>query len=471
MRFRFINMKMKIENTKGEKLGMSNLSKIKLDRKRLYDEIWELSVAGVAKKYDLHYLKLINSLKENNIPYPSSGYWTRRACGKDVSKEVVPLPVSEIQEVYLYPADYSSIKKKSETIQGKEKVECNNIKRDKYDDASKEDMNDKEKVSLTVPNTMLSFLDDKEKRTVIMALSDIRVNTNSKLHPILAAYKKSIEEWKQKERENSNVRKRYYDNRSGKIIEQPVLMSEVSDTGLNRVIAILDVLYKTIEKLGGKVIQNLSMKIRDDVVRITFAEGQDKKVHELTKKEAKELLEYKEKVRYNEYASKPQIRKYDYFYNGKIRIKFENGNYIRDNDQQKLEDRLDDILVQLYDISEENRKVRVKREEEHRIYLEEKRKEEQRLERIEKEKQKTQALINESKDYQVACEIRNYIKAVSDVGEITEEVNQWIKWAGEKADWFDPTIARTDLYLGKRQHSLSEDEKLLTKEKASRYYY
>lgn len=61
-------MKMKIENTKGEKLGMSNLSKIKLDRKRLYDEIWELSVAGVAKKYDLHYSKLINSLKENNIP-------------------------------------------------------------------------------------------------------------------------------------------------------------------------------------------------------------------------------------------------------------------------------------------------------------------------------------------------------------------------------------------------------------------
>lgn len=444
------------------------MNKVKLDRKRLYDEIWELSVAGVAKKYNLHYSKLIKSLKENNIPYPSSGYWTRRTCGKDVSNEVVPLPESKIDEIYLYSADFSSTRD-NKTTQEKGKIECNNIKADNYIEDIKEGINEKVKASSIVLDNTLSFLDAAEKEVVIEVISDLNVNTNSKLHPLLMAYKKSIEKWKQKE--SNYTRSEYYDKRRGITSDQPVLMSEVSDAGLNRVIVILDAIYKAVEKLGGKVIQNLSMKIREDVVKITFAEGQDKKVHELTKNEAKELLEYKEKVRFNEYASKPQIRKYDYFYNGKMRIKFENGSYIRDSEQQKLEDRLDDILVQLYDISEENRKVREKREEEQRIYLEDKRQKEQWVERIEIEKQKTQALINKPKDYQIACEIRNYIKVVSDVKEITEEIKQWIKWANEKADWFDPTIARTDFYLGKRQHSLSENEKRLTEKRESRYYY
>ena len=32
---------------------------VKLTRKQLYDEIWALSVAGVARKYNLNYGKLI----------------------------------------------------------------------------------------------------------------------------------------------------------------------------------------------------------------------------------------------------------------------------------------------------------------------------------------------------------------------------------------------------------------------------
>ena len=33
---------------------------VKLTRKQLYDEIWALSVAGVARKYNLNYGKLIS---------------------------------------------------------------------------------------------------------------------------------------------------------------------------------------------------------------------------------------------------------------------------------------------------------------------------------------------------------------------------------------------------------------------------
>ena len=68
---------------------------VKLSRKQLYDDIWTLSVAGVARKYNLHYGRLIGSCKEADIPYPASGYWTRKNLGKDVSSEIVPLKGDE----------------------------------------------------------------------------------------------------------------------------------------------------------------------------------------------------------------------------------------------------------------------------------------------------------------------------------------------------------------------------------------
>lgn len=42
---------------------MSNPNMVMMSREQLYDEIWKISVAGVAKKYNLHYAKLINSLR------------------------------------------------------------------------------------------------------------------------------------------------------------------------------------------------------------------------------------------------------------------------------------------------------------------------------------------------------------------------------------------------------------------------
>lgn len=442
---------------KGEGFGMNDPNMVVLSRKKLYDEIWNMSATGVAKKYNLHYAKLINSLKLYDIPYPPSGYWTRLACGKDVSGEVKPLPQSDVEDIYLYPANYSSVKKK----QQKEDNRKTKIEEDKKSDVQKEVfVNITEKsIIREIPDTVLSFLGEEERESVINELGKIQIKPNAKIHPVLVAYKKSIDEWKKREKENMYVRRGHYDYYRGQKIEQPAFVSEVSDTGLKRIVAILDTLYKVIEKLGGEIRQDLSMKIREDVVSVSFVEGQDKKAHELTKQEAKELLEYKEKIKFQQYASKPQIKKYDYYYNGKLRIKFSNWKYIRDNEQEKVEDRIDEILVELYEISEMYRIERVKREEEHRRYLEEQQRKREVAERIELEKQKIQELINEAKDYQIACEIRNYVEAVKSNGNLNGILNEWIKWAENKADWYDPTIAREDVLLGKRDHKASDLDK------------
>lgn len=94
-------MRMKQKSTKG-RYAMRKMSKtITLSRQQLYDEIWQLSVAGVARKYNLNYSKLLITCKKENIPYPSTGYWAKKSLGKNVSDEVVALPLSDNVNVEL----------------------------------------------------------------------------------------------------------------------------------------------------------------------------------------------------------------------------------------------------------------------------------------------------------------------------------------------------------------------------------
>ena len=59
---------------------------VKLTRKELYEEIWKLSVAGVARKYDIPYVKCLAQIKAAQIPVPPSGYWTKINFGKQVEQ-------------------------------------------------------------------------------------------------------------------------------------------------------------------------------------------------------------------------------------------------------------------------------------------------------------------------------------------------------------------------------------------------
>lgn len=466
MRFRFFNILIKVKNTKEEIPGMSNIKMILFNRKKLYDEIWQLSVSGTAKKYNLNYSKLLHSLKEYNIPYPPSSYWSKVSLGIDVSNEVVPLPESAHEEIYLYPKDYTAVKrkkeqKKNETLQ-RENKKTSKITLKEESDKPRES----NEQQLIIPDTVLPFLEKDERDRVLHIIENIEIKRNSKLHPVVVVYKESIKEWKKREKEST----RPANYRSLGYKEQPKFINNISNESLDRIIKILDRLFKIVEKLGGEINMDLSMKIRMDVVHVEFIESKEKKEHDLTKQEAKELLEYKDKIKHYQFATKPHIPKYDYSYNGKLRIKFSDGKYIKDNEQIKIEDRLDEIIIRLYQISEDQRVVREKKEEEHQRYLEEQRKEEELKERIEKEKIATQALVNEAKDYQIAIEIRNLIKAV-ELKSNLDEKNGWIEWAKKKADWFDPTVAKEDEILGKRNHKLTEEEKQLIEKKTRNFYW
>lgn len=422
---------------------------IKLTRRQLYDEIWELSVAGVARKYNLNYSKLIVSCRSEDIPFPSSGYWTRKSLGKDVTGEVVNLSGQEDREVALLTKGTKATPAKKKESPGAMAI-TENSQTEQQKTPVSEAVQENANSQIVWEESVLDFLPELERNVVLNSAAMLRINESGHLHKALVQYKKDIAEYKEKQMHHSGYQRNWV---------EPDFFNEMSDEGRIRAFAILDALFKTIERLGGSINHDLSMKIRNDVVRIRMAEGQDQIKHELTKEEARELVRYNDAVKNNHWASKPQIRKYDKVYNGKLRIVFAERSYIRDSASEKLEDRLGDILITLYEKSEENRVQREAREEAERKRIEEARKKEELRQRKEQEICRVQELVNKSEDYRIATEIRNYIQAVMEKN-VDDDILEWVKWAKKKADWYDPTVASNDEFFGKRNHGKSREEKV-----------
>lgn len=416
---------------------MDSLS-IKFERKKLYDEIWEISLTGVSKKYGLNYTKLVQACKENSIPYPSSAYWTKKNMGLDFLNDIIELPKSEVKEVEI-PLKVSGV-----LIDSK--------------------VSDKDK--FVTEFNLLSFLSDEEKRKVAEIIYDLNIDNYKKNHKVITEYKNKKKEERREERK-ANYFNPYYNIQN--YVEKGYF-ENISKFEKDRCMKILSAIYYAIEELGGEVNKDFSLTIRDEHVELEIEELKDQVKHELTKEEAKQLLEYEDRKKLFTYASKPNIRKYDYVHNGKLKITYGNRKYIRETDKVKLEDKLGDIIIKLYEQSEEVKAERLAREERERIYQEEEERKEKIRNSKKNEVQKVKELLNLSEDYRIACEIRNYINAISSQDNLSNEMKDWIKWANKKADWFDPIIDGEDDILGKREHKESLENKNSKLDKYGSYY-
>jgi len=72
-----------------------------VSRQALYEEIWTDSAAKVARKYGISYSQFLKICRDNSIPIPPSGYWTKLAFNKPVEK--TPLPTSKVEMIRLVP--------------------------------------------------------------------------------------------------------------------------------------------------------------------------------------------------------------------------------------------------------------------------------------------------------------------------------------------------------------------------------
>lgn len=276
-----------------------NKGKYQMTIQDLYDEIWTISVSGVAKKYNLHYAKLLKKCKQSSIPIPPSGYWTQLSAGKKVIK--VPLGIAGDTIVELDYADDKLIKGEISTKKNSEAVQDVIVEKTCGDS-----------IIYKLPNNILSFMTEIEKKQVIEIIQSIPLYKNKRIHKVLREYKPH-------KKDNSvHFRKKQSED----------FFNEVSEATMKRIYILLNCIYYAIEKLGGKVNSIGNLTVRDFNIHFTIKEGQDNVPHKITKKEALELLKYKDSQKNGGYAYKPTIRKYDKVYNEKVTLKISYNNWV-----------------------------------------------------------------------------------------------------------------------------------------------
>lgn len=407
----------------------------KMPREQLYNQIWEISASGVAKKYDVPYAELLKLCKATDIPIPPSGYWIKLNYGKGATK--IPLPDSLISEVML-PSKHVGEKRKKALLP----------KTNEGDVRIKTKPTEKVNANVAAPQ-QLRFLTEEERKKVLVAAEQIKLADESvQIHKKTTTYNSVVKEWNKKNivSEGSQRSIKSYSKRP------PFLAGVISNATLPRVYRILDSLFRQVELLGGSVNDDLSLQVRNECVCLDIVETQDEIPHVITRKEAQELLVYEDAKRHSSWASKPQIRKYEYVFNGQLRICIRQSRYFRDTDSIKVESKLGDMLIELFEESEVVRIDREASEEAVRKHEEEARQREERRNRYNSEIENLIALENETRDYEKACKIRSYVDAVVTAGSqdgLDDATARWVEWAKNKSDWFDPTISKNDDIFGK----------------------
>lgn len=404
-------------------------------RETLYREVWEQPVSKVALKYgvsDVMIHKVCNTL---NVPVPPRGYWAKLQAGQTVTK--TPLPEASDKEKLL--------------------------------GRGMENKLEKQKTVQKTGAATLGFLPEEERTRLIETALALRVDPElKKLHPVLRKHKATFSAWA-KQHPRDEYANWKHDSYRSKSKDEPPLWESVSGKTLPRVYRFLDPLYRAVEKLGGKVFDDLSFEIRNERVLLFITEGRDQTPHVLTKDEQRKIEQYEREKLVYRFASEPKFRKYDYIPNGKLRISTYGDGFIRDTDSAGVEGRIGEVLLALYQRSEDERIKREKREEARRKEEEEKRRKELRRQKYDEEVDKLWALVNKANDFETACKIRAYIAAVESKPDLDTGTLEWIAWAKAKADWYDPTENVVDPIFGERDHAADPKDK--TPVKKSSYYY
>lgn len=236
--------------------------------------------------------------------------------------------------------------------------------------------------------------------------------------------------------------------------EGPLNIQVFSDTSVDRIFRIFNMIFNVVKQLGGSLNNDYNFVIGSEVVHFEFYEMQTLEKHQITKEEQKQLNDYQKRKTYWE----PSIRKEDYIFNGRLVFNVKESSSweaksikFRDSKEKSLENQIFEIIIALYEMSEIERKKRIAYEiktEKERIDREQR---DRFVERYNLELLKTQELILKANDFYQAQIVREYIHHVDG---LIDECDDWCTWANNKADWLDPTCDSNDELFGKKELGL-----------------
>ena len=355
-----------------------------LTRQELYDLVWENPLSKLAKKYNLSDNGLRKVCKKLDIPLPKNGYWQKIQYNKKVTKEKLPVNNTVETSITLKFRD------NSETIINGEGNELNRLTKE---------LQTVLKDTIVFPEKLT-----RPHQLIIDAKNDLKTKEPSYQHNIIGLLNTS----------------------SG------ILNITVAPQSVKRALLFMDVFIKALQKRGHKITVKEGTKIVIDNIEmgIGLRERLKRKIVKGTYYDSTEL--YPSNV----------LSLSLYVYPAKDWT---------DTNTSKLEDKIPNIIAKLELQAIEEKRKAIERELWHIEYERQRKIEEDFKARKEQEKIKTKKLFSDAEKFDKATIYRNFIvateqKAIQE-NNLTEELKDWIKWANEKADWFDPFTNKEDELL------------------------
>lgn len=367
-----------------------------LNKKQLYDLVWQRPMTEVAKDYGLSDRGLAKLCERNSIPVPPRGYWAKKKAGQKVIKP--PLLV-------LDPKEPETVVLMKQAVQKQQTLQ---------------------KPEVSEPALPVEIREAIQREA--LPAHQVQVpKTLSNPHVIVA---KRIQE---EERQRESYRKF-----GGWSKPEPVTELE------KRRRRIISALLKALEARGFKV------EVERDYREYIWVTHQWDKlgftVTERIRQYRRELTAEEKKDSWNSDRKWTQVREPT----GLLMLRISSGPRCSSYDagdfqetaEQPLEDRLNAVIVGIIERMWEIKKIRLKREEEERQRWNRHKEAEQQAKLLKEEQERKSALEAQAANWKKAEEIREYVAAVTTISEHPEDIlNRWKEWALAHADAIDPIVS------------------------------
>lgn len=364
----------------------------------LYDLVWSKPLTTIAKDFFYSYSSLRQICIKNDIPLPQSGHWIKIKHNKKVIKK--KLPKGENRIVLKFKKDGA------------------------IDD---------------------SFIHPNTERTIIQKeleeIKDLPLIVPEKITKSDPLIKEARTDLKGK---NPHMWSRY----QGLInTSKNILDIEVSKSSVSRALRFMDALIKLLKKRGHSII------VDNDTFIIVNQEKIKVKLKEFTKR----VLDQENKSPWDSY---------NYIPSGVLSFRIDNypEKIFKDGKTNRIENQLLNILITLELKAKKQKERRIEHEIQNKLYQEKLAKEKAYQLLKETELDNFNKLFQNATRWHKSQYIRDYINKFKEyaikTNTLDSDKKQWIDWATEKADWYDPFIEKeVDLLDNIDRDTLKEKKK------------
>ncbi|AHW62305.1 hypothetical protein SAMN05444285_1166 [Draconibacterium orientale] len=360
------------------------MEKIVFTRKELYELVWSEPLSRLARKYNISDNGIRKRCKKMNIPLPKAGHWSKIQHGYKV---IVPK----------LPGKYEG---ENETIL---------CYRDK-------DGNYVEKVDVVTPQTKLKHELQNDPQLPLTVPEKI-----TRFDSLIAQAKKSLQ------KKSSGV----YNYEGMRATERGEINIMVSESNIDRALYFMNTLIKLFRARKHNII------IEDnETYAVIFGE--------------KLPIKFKEKAKISYETSTYGWRSRTYHPSGKLAFVHDNRPYNQKewlDGKKPLESRLAEILAYFETYAKKEIEDRIEWEKRRKIEEEEQKRQQELQIKKNDEIRRIKVLINMANYWKQAQILRDYITALENTNGLDFKKMDWIPWAKQKFEWFDPFTQGPDEIL------------------------